>query len=149
MFTKFCYDRTISSSWATWSQWNPDFSNPRFLETRDNSNQVWISWDKLTPDKLEPVKISDQLSPAVNYSSIYHFSKVIKYFFLLRKSHSTPLKVNIKSHSVILHIEDSSRTLMLLLRQLLKEMLGLHTFLHRTTLKPGSHLRHNDITSWS
>ena len=26
----------------------PDFSNPRFLETPDNSNQFWLPWDKLT-----------------------------------------------------------------------------------------------------
>ena len=28
----------------------PDFSNPRFLETPDNSNQFFSSWDKLTLD---------------------------------------------------------------------------------------------------
>ena len=28
----------------------PDFSNPRFLETPDNSNQFWLPWDKLTLD---------------------------------------------------------------------------------------------------
>ena len=27
-----------------------DFSNPRFLETPDNSNQFWLPWDKLTLD---------------------------------------------------------------------------------------------------
>ena len=30
----------------------PDFSNPRFLETHDNSNQFWLLWDKLTLDTL-------------------------------------------------------------------------------------------------
>ena len=28
----------------------PDFSNPRFLETPDNSNKCWLGWDKLTLD---------------------------------------------------------------------------------------------------
>ena len=28
----------------------PDFSNPRFLETPDNSNQFWLPWEKLTLD---------------------------------------------------------------------------------------------------
>ena len=28
----------------------PDFSNPRFLETPDNSNQFFFPWDKLTLD---------------------------------------------------------------------------------------------------
>ena len=28
----------------------PNFSNPRFLETPDNSNHVWLPWDKLTTD---------------------------------------------------------------------------------------------------
>ena len=28
----------------------PDFSNPRFIETPDNSNQFFFSWDKLTLD---------------------------------------------------------------------------------------------------
>ena len=42
----------------------PDFSNPRFLETPDNSNQFW----------LEPAKISKPLSADVNY--IHTFKQI-------------------------------------------------------------------------
>ena len=34
----------------------PDFSNPRFLETPDNSNQFWLPWDKLTGDNSNLAK---------------------------------------------------------------------------------------------
>ena len=47
----------------------PDFSNPRFLETPDNSNQFWLPWDKLTP-----AKISKPLSSGVNY--IHAFKQI-------------------------------------------------------------------------
>ena len=37
------------------------FSNPRFLETPDNSNQFWLSWDKLTLDNSNLRKFPDHL----------------------------------------------------------------------------------------
>ena len=40
----------VSPGFASLKLYNfiPDFSNPRFLETPDNSNQFWLPWDKLT-----------------------------------------------------------------------------------------------------
>ena len=39
----------------------PDFSNPRFLETPDNSNQFWLPWDKLTLDNSNLRKFRNHL----------------------------------------------------------------------------------------
>ena len=39
----------------------PDFSNPRFLETPDNSNQFLLPWDKLTLDNSNMRKFSNHL----------------------------------------------------------------------------------------
>ena len=40
----------LSNGFAPLKLYNfmPDFWNPRFLETPDNSNQFWLPWDKLT-----------------------------------------------------------------------------------------------------
>ena len=38
-----------------------DFSNPRFLETPDNSNQFWLPWDKLTLDNSNLRKFRNHL----------------------------------------------------------------------------------------
>ena len=42
----------VSLGFASLKLYNfpPDFSNPRVLETPDNSNQFWLSWDKSTLD---------------------------------------------------------------------------------------------------
>ena len=53
---------------------SPDFSNPQFLETPDNSNQFFFPWDKLTLDNSEPAKISKHLSADVNY--IHAFKQI-------------------------------------------------------------------------
>ena len=42
-------------------QWNLDFSNPRFLETPDTSNQFFFPWDKLTLDNLNLRKFRNNL----------------------------------------------------------------------------------------
>ena len=39
----------------------PDFSNPRFLEPPDNSNKLWLPWDKLTPDHSNLRKFPNHL----------------------------------------------------------------------------------------
>ena len=39
----------------------PDFSNPRFLETPDNSNELWLPWDKLTLDNSNLRKFPNHL----------------------------------------------------------------------------------------
>ena len=39
----------------------PDFSNPRFLETPDNSNQFFFLWDKLTLDNSNLRKFRNHL----------------------------------------------------------------------------------------
>ena len=42
-------------------KFTPDFSNPRFLETPDNSNQFWLLWDKLTLDNSNLRKFPNHL----------------------------------------------------------------------------------------
>ena len=42
-------------------QFHPDFSNPRFLETPNNSNQFWLPWDKLTLDNSNLRKFPNHL----------------------------------------------------------------------------------------
>ena len=53
----------VSLGFASLKLYNftPDFSNPRFLKTRDNSNQFWLSWDKLTLDNPNLRKFPDYL----------------------------------------------------------------------------------------
>ena len=40
---------------------NPDFSNPRFLETPNNSNQFFLPWDKFTLDNSNLRKFRNNL----------------------------------------------------------------------------------------
>ena len=53
----------VSLGFASLKLYNsiPDFSNPRFLETPDNSNQFWLPWDKLTLDNSNLGKFPNHL----------------------------------------------------------------------------------------
>ena len=53
----------VSLGFASLKLYNftPDFSNPRFLETSDNSNQFWLPWDKLTLDNWNLRKFPNHL----------------------------------------------------------------------------------------
>ena len=53
----------VSLGFASLKLYNftPDFSNPRFLETPDNSNHFWLPWDKLTLDNSNPRKFLNHL----------------------------------------------------------------------------------------
>ena len=68
----------VSLGFASLKLYNftPDFSNPRFLETPDNSNQFLLPW--------EPAQISRPLSADVNY--IHRTFKQIGHLDNLRKS---------------------------------------------------------------
>ena len=50
--SRYLEPNLVSLGFASLKLYNftPDFSNPRFLETPDNSNQFWLPWDKLTLD---------------------------------------------------------------------------------------------------
>ena len=50
--SRYLEPNLVSLGFASLKLYNfsPDFSNPRFLETPDNSNQFWPPWDKLTLD---------------------------------------------------------------------------------------------------
>ena len=64
-------------------QWNPDFSNPRFPETPDNSNQFWLPWYKLTLDNSNLRKFPNHLvrmSISVTFTSLPPFSLIIRDF---------------------------------------------------------------------
>ena len=47
--SRYLEPNLVSLGFASLELYNftPDFSNPRFLETLDNSNQFWLPWDKL------------------------------------------------------------------------------------------------------
>ena len=50
--SRYLEPNLVSLGFASLNLYNftPDFSNPRFLETPDNSNKCWLGWDKLTLD---------------------------------------------------------------------------------------------------
>ena len=50
--SRYLEPNLVSLGFASLELYNftPDFSNPRFLETSDNSNQFFLPWDKLTLD---------------------------------------------------------------------------------------------------
>ena len=61
-----------------------DFSNPRFLETPDNSNQFWLPWDKLTLDTSNQRKFPKYLvRMSIKFTSLF---KQLGYLDNLRKS---------------------------------------------------------------
>ena len=59
----------------------PNFSNPRFLETPNNSNHVWLPWDKLTTDNSNLREFPNHWSADVNY---FHAFKVVLYTIFQR-----------------------------------------------------------------
>ena len=56
--SRYLEPNLVSLGFASLKLYNstPDFSNPRFLETPDNSNQFWLPWDKLTGDNSNLAK---------------------------------------------------------------------------------------------
>ena len=46
--SRYLEPNLVSIEFASLKLYNftPDFSNPQFLETPDNSNQFWLPWDK-------------------------------------------------------------------------------------------------------
>ena len=102
----------VSIEFASLKLYNftPDFSNPRFLDTPDDSNQFWLPLDKLILDNsnLETflnhlVRMSITFTLIrwlyILFSKVW-ISHVNKYFFPLvnvGKSQSTRLKVNNKN----------------------------------------------------
>ena len=61
--SRYLEPNLVSLGFASLKLYNftPDFSNPRFLETPDNSNQFWLPWDKLTLDNLNLRKFRNHL----------------------------------------------------------------------------------------
>ena len=57
------YFNVVSLGFASLKLYNftPDFSNLRFLETPNNSNQFWLPWDKLTRDNSNLGKFPNHL----------------------------------------------------------------------------------------
>ena len=85
--SRYLEPNLVSLGFASLKLYNftPDFSNPRFLETPDNSNQFWFPWDKLTLDK-----ISKPLSADVNY--IHAFLLMMRTSIICTKVPGTFLK---------------------------------------------------------
>ena len=61
--SRYLEPNLVSLGFASLKLYNftPDFSNPRFLETPDNSNQFWLPWDKLTLDNSNLRKFPNHL----------------------------------------------------------------------------------------
>ena len=61
--SRYLEPNLVSLGFASLKLYNitPDFSNPRFLETPDNSNQLWLPWDKLTLDNSNLRKFPNHL----------------------------------------------------------------------------------------
>ena len=61
--SRYFEPKLVSLGFASLNLYNltPEFSNPRFLETPDNTNQFWISWDKLTLDNSNLRKFPNHL----------------------------------------------------------------------------------------
>ena len=61
--SRYLEPNLVSLGFASLKLYNftPDFSNPRFLETPDNSNQFWLLWDKLTLDNWNLRKFPNHL----------------------------------------------------------------------------------------
>ena len=78
----------ISLGFASLKLYNftSDFSNPRFLETPDNSNQLWLPWDKLTLDNSNLRKFPNHLvRMSITFTSLNKFARLDKLFFRIRK----------------------------------------------------------------
>ena len=65
--SRYLEPNLVSLGFASLKLYNitPDFSNPRFLETPDNSNQLWLPWDKLTLDNSYLRKFPNHLVPKI------------------------------------------------------------------------------------
>ena len=75
--SRYLEPNLVSLGFASLKLYNftPDLSNPRFLETPDNSNQFWLPWDKLTLDNSNLRKFPNHLISAdVNY--IHTFQQI-------------------------------------------------------------------------
>ena len=61
--SRYLQPNLVSLGFASIKLYNftPDFSNPRFLETPDNSNQFWLPWGKLTLDNSNLGKFPNHL----------------------------------------------------------------------------------------
>ena len=61
--SRYLEPNLVSIGFASLKLYNftPEFSNPRCLETPDNSNQFWLPWDKLTLDNSNLRKFPNHL----------------------------------------------------------------------------------------
>ena len=61
--SRYLEPNLVSLGFASLKLYNftPDFSNPRFFKTPDNSNQFWLPWDKLTLDNSNLQKFPNHL----------------------------------------------------------------------------------------
>ena len=107
---RYLVPNLVSIEFASLKLYNftPNFSNPRFLDTLDDSNQFWLPWDKLILDNSNLRKFLNLLMPMsitctpirwlyILFSKVW-ISHVHKYFFAnVGKLQSTRLKVNNKN----------------------------------------------------
>ena len=69
----------------------PDFSNPRFLETPDNSNQFWLPWDKLTLDNSNLRKFQNHLvRMSITFTPLTNWHSRISCFLHFNHTTSKP-----------------------------------------------------------
>ena len=76
-----------------------DFSNPRFLETPDNSNQFWLPWDKLTLDNSNLRKFRNHLvRTSITFTPLNELTLPIKLFsrILITQQATNPSVISLK-----------------------------------------------------
>ena len=77
---------SLGFAWLKLHHFTPDFSNPRFLETPDNSNQFWLPWDKLTLDNSNLWKFPNHLvGMSITFTSLNKFALLEKLFSRISK----------------------------------------------------------------
>ena len=90
--SRYLEPNLVSLGFASLKLYNstPDFSNPRFLETPDNSNQFWLPWDKLTLDNSNLRKFRNHLvRKSITFTPSNKLTLPDKLFFNHTTSHKS------------------------------------------------------------
>ena len=84
---------SLGFAWLKLYNFTPDFSNPRFLETPDNSNQFWLPWDRLTFDNSNLGKFPNHLvRMSITFTPLNKFALPNKLFSRILITQQASLK---------------------------------------------------------
>ena len=93
--SRYLKPNLVSLGFASLKVYNftPDFSNPRFLDTPDNSNQFWLPWDKLTLDNSNLRKFRNHLvGTSITFTPLNKLTLPDKLFVFSHFNHTTSHK---------------------------------------------------------